>query len=129
MSQESMKSGDWSCAASLKERACSPDYGHPYDSDMAERRLAQWSSQPPFNSDVYLRRRLASVDLTQDQLLHILGEPTETLQKRVSTPWLGDIEDAFVGECGLEDALPGLTADLVRSNFLRPLEPLVRLGH
>ena len=128
MSQESVSSQSWSCAASLKERACSPNYESPYDSDVAQRRFAQWSSQPPFNSDDYLQRRLASVNLSQDQFLRILGEPTETIQKRVSTPWLRDIEEAFLREPDTEDLLPSATAELVRSNFLRPFEPLVRLA-
>jgi type 2 lantibiotic biosynthesis protein LanM len=123
-----MSSQDWCCATNLEERASLIDHRGQYDSDAAQRRFAQWSSRAPFHSDDYLRRRLALIGLNQDQFLQILGEPIEMLQGRVSTPWLRDVEEAFLDNFGISDSLPQSITEVIRPGFVRPFEPLVRLA-
>ncbi|MGC0314362.1 type 2 lanthipeptide synthetase LanM family protein [Kitasatospora acidiphila] len=65
----------------------------------AERRLARWQAQPPFDHDDWFDRRLAADQLDTDRLRALLAESPEALADRLddSEPWLRDLIAAFEG--------------------------------
>jgi type 2 lantibiotic biosynthesis protein LanM len=133
MSEESIGSEHWSRAANLKERAFSigSERDPRYDLVVAQRRLAQWHSQVPFQSDGFLRRRLAAVGLTEEQFLCILGEPIEVLERRLEEPFVEDIQKAFDGHANGADSgvLPLSIMEQIHGSLVRPFEPLLRLAN
>jgi type 2 lantibiotic biosynthesis protein LanM len=129
MPEAIVSSQNWIRAATLTERAYSPVYEAQCDSKSAQGRYERWYSQPPFDSDDYLQRRLALIGLREDQFLHILAEPPECLEKRVSTPWMGDVDQAFLREGASSDSLPQAIEEMIQSSFLRPLAGLMRLAN
>jgi len=65
--------------------------------ERAERRLARWRAQPPFDRDTWFDRRLAADQLDTDRLRALLAESPEALADRLdeSEPWLRDLIAAF----------------------------------
>lgn len=85
-------------ALTLEERITLP--GRPAaatDLEIARKKLERWRSQFPFNHEDFFARRLALDGLGEAELLGLLGEPRESLARRVSkTPgWLQDLDQAF----------------------------------
>ena len=54
----------------------------PFDSARAERRLARWKSQAPFQDAQVFARRLAVDGTNEPELLRLLGEPSSALRER-----------------------------------------------
>jgi type 2 lantibiotic biosynthesis protein LanM len=99
----------------------------------AERRLQRWRSQAAFAAGLPFSRRLAQDGITEEDLLHLLGEPVESLRDRSPAPpaWLDELARAFVGH-----ALPAAEGPHAAEQrpgqellgFLAAAEPLVSRG-
>jgi type 2 lantibiotic biosynthesis protein LanM len=103
MTQRYFQSSEWYRASTLAERvasmrqAPSENRAAVIDSDLAARRMASWQSQPPFSTDSYFAQRLQMEGLSEDELFHLLGEPSEAIQHRLphKPEWLEKLEQAF----------------------------------
>ncbi len=92
----------WCHALTLAERIATlpgdrASYSPGDDDELGRRRLQRWRSQPPFPTDSYFAQRLALDGIDEDQLLYILGEPVESLHRRLSQmpAWLLELAEAF----------------------------------
>ncbi|HEX4962139.1 MAG TPA: type 2 lanthipeptide synthetase LanM, partial [Thermoanaerobaculia bacterium] len=92
---------EFAAALSLAERAALGAPPSPAAAgERAQKRLARWRSQAPFDRDGYFPRRLAQDGLDEAALLALLGEPPEALAERAglaaSPPdWLREIAETF----------------------------------
>jgi len=132
---ELLESPRWSLAATLAERVESwRSHGsprHPCDARLAASRLERWKTQSAFaNNPGLWEERLASAELTEEELLYLLGEGAETLSQRCGRPdWLAVIAAAYgEGERTPAFAWPPGT-DRERCRFLPFVEPLVAHFH
>lgn len=101
------------------------------NADFAECRLQRWRSQPPFTTGSYFAQRLAMDGISEDELRHLLGEPTEAIHDRFHEPtdWLAELAEAFsrppsAKPIRLPEAAPGQE----RAGFLDVIEPLISQG-
>ncbi|MBR8834760.1 MAG: type 2 lantipeptide synthetase LanM family protein [Stigonema ocellatum SAG 48.90 = DSM 106950] len=102
MVQSLFNNSAWYRAATLKERIKSLHNKSDlilHSSDAAKQKLKQWKLQPPFTntSESEFAQRLAIDEITENELLYLLSEPSETAQNHFAeTPsWLIEIERAF----------------------------------
>ena len=63
------------------------------DVELGRQRTQRWRSQPPFDTDSYFAQRLALDGIDEEHLVHILGEPVESLHGRLSgsPAWLAEL--------------------------------------
>ncbi|GHO82069.1 type 2 lanthipeptide synthetase LanM family protein [Dictyobacter formicarum] len=103
--------------------------------EIAHKRLHRWKRQPPFPNASYFEQRLASDALTEQELLFLLAESPEQLQKRlaetISLPWLNTLIDTFKLYMS-EQAPLQIYKPQERPNnavaFLETVEPLINSG-
>jgi type 2 lantibiotic biosynthesis protein LanM len=96
-------SATWCHALTLGERAVTlpGELGsHPLgdeDVELGQRRLQRWRSQPPFDTESYFAQRLARDGIDEERLVYLLGEPVESLHRRLaqSPAWLLELAEAF----------------------------------
>jgi len=113
----------WFRALPLSVRAALSGMPGQTDSALARRRLERWRHQPPFSSDGFLARRLASEGLDEEAFFRLLGETPESLAARAPTPsWLLVLEEAF-SHAAPREAVPD--AAWGRSDFLPAMAPLL----
>lgn len=64
---------------------------------LAKQRVDRWRTQPPFNSSNYFSQRLAAYGISEENFLFLLGESSESLQKRLNSfpTWLLELDQAF----------------------------------
>jgi type 2 lantibiotic biosynthesis protein LanM len=112
---------DWLKALPLTERLANLPTVMGEPGGKALRRLQKWQEQGPFNKEGYFERRLESDNLTEAELLFLLGEAPANLQTRIPQPpaWLADFLSAF-NKTGTE------TGDLPLA--LQPFAPLLNSG-
>ncbi len=135
--QELLHHPCWCQAFTLTERLAtlrvSREESQPtrgYNVEQAMYKLKQWREQKPFDTDTYFADRLMMDDITEDDLLLLLGEPIEAVQKRASeTPgWLIELARAF--ECRpsseISPLLPGTDNPNRVPSLLDSVEPLLR---
>jgi len=95
--------------------------------------MGRWRSQPPFATDSYFAQRLALDGVTEDELLHLLGEPAESLRDRFPAPpaWLVALDEAFTPSAS-SDTQTRLIPEAMRGHegfgFLAAIEPLISRG-
>jgi type 2 lantibiotic biosynthesis protein LanM len=132
---ELLESARWSLAAPLAERIESwRRHGSPrpfIDHARAAQRLERWKTQSAFAKNPGLwEERLAAGGVTEDELLHLLGETAEDVAAHSGPPaWLPVIARAY-GDGGRTPEFawaPG--ADLERCRFLPLIEPLIHDYH
>jgi hypothetical protein len=96
-------SSSWCHALTLGERiaALSGERGShslsDEDVELGRQRTQRWRSQPPFDTDSYFAQRLTQDGIDEERLVHILGEPVESLHARLSgsPAWLLELAVAF----------------------------------
>ena len=96
----------WYHAMTLMERKVSlqaqrsvPGREEPYDCELATRRLQEWKKQDVEHKGINLAQRLEYDDLTEEDLLVLLGEPIEAVQQRTQPPdWLVQLAEVFTGK-------------------------------
>lgn len=137
MSQPDVAAVDWYQALTLTERMASFKAVHTplrhidLHPERAQRRLARWKSQAPFDQGTYFAQRLATDGINEGQLLRLLGEPPEALRARCSEPpvWLMDLARAFSRTSTAEPLrLPEPVSTFETAGFLAVVEPLLRHG-
>jgi type 2 lantibiotic biosynthesis protein LanM len=127
------QSSAWCQAATLAERVATLDAdsdrrSSTTDPNLADRRMRQWRSQPPFTSDSYFGQRLEMDRLGEQGLFYCLGESAEALCSRLSSQgWVRQLLRSF--SCPLHSA-PLLFPEMLRSRkavgFLNVVELLLR---
>jgi len=93
----------WYNAESLVERVASLREPHSSARDRVtdlargRQRIERWRAQNPFQNDSVFARRLEMDSLTDDDLIHLLGEPAEAVRDRHPVPpgWVLEIDGAF----------------------------------
>src|SRR5262249_36984792 len=102
MSQPEFRTPAWYHGLTLTERAAQavprdPAADGAAAAGPAGRRLQRWRSQPPVAKDSCFAQRLAMDGLSEEDLLHLLGERIEAVSRRAAGPpsWLSDIAEAF----------------------------------
>ncbi len=118
----------WYLATELHERQPVPRMqGGAVDLERARRRLERWRGQEPFRQNEHWERRLASAGLTEEALLHLLGEPAEALRARLAAPlpWLRRIEQAYSAPTAEPFIWPAPVDRPPISPLLAWIEPLV----
>jgi hypothetical protein len=94
------------------------------DVELGRQRIQRWRSQPPFDADSYFAQRLALDGIDEERLVHILGEPVESLHGHlsVSPAWLLELAQAFAHPTsGFISPPPG--EELL--GFLDVIQPLI----
>jgi len=92
--------------------------------EVGRRRLERWRSQPPFDAESYFAQRLAMGGMDEESVLYVLGEPVDSLQRRLSQPppWLLELVAAFAHPAsGFASPPPG--EEML--GFLDLIQPLV----
>lgn len=101
------------------------------DKNLADKRIQNWRSQPPFTNDSYFAQRLAIDGMTEDEFRSLLGEPTESVRNRfpVAPLWLADLSEAFSHAVATDAASPpDAPPDKKSAGFLSAIEPLINQG-
>ena len=136
MKQTYFQTTDWYRGITLTERIASLSAvlnqmsNSEVNADLAQRRIQQWQSQSPFNSDSYFAQRLATDGITKAELFRLLGEPIESVKARFSKPpaWLIEFEQAFSPSEPtniLRDTDSKLEPEQSSYGFLYAIEPLL----
>lgn len=82
--------------ASLQAQRAATRIEEPYDSELAARKLQEWKKQDAFRKGISFAQRLESDNLTEKELLALLGEPIEAVQQRTAPPdWLLQLAEVF----------------------------------
>ncbi|MBV9211980.1 MAG: type 2 lantipeptide synthetase LanM family protein, partial [Acidobacteria bacterium] len=105
MDKNEKESASWYQAMTLSERVAArralAAVKAPFDfnEELAARELAHWKSQEPFDNDAYFAERLALDEISEEELLELLGESPEDVRARFTeTPrWLRELEAAYAG--------------------------------
>jgi type 2 lantibiotic biosynthesis protein LanM len=95
--------------------------------ESARRRLARWKAHPPFATTSLFATRLASDNITEEDLLRLLSEQPEDLRQRLPALSLAArIERAFSGSTGQEPiAWPEELGSTQMVRILDGIQPLV----
>ena len=137
VTQQGFHSSNWYQAITLAERITSlhaidrATTGVGVDSDLSMRRMAQWRSQPPFTVNSRFNQRVALDEISEDEFLHLLGEPAESVQKRffARPPWLEELDRAFSTLPSSKPLpFPDGAAAGKHATFIEAIEPLIRRG-
>src|SRR5262245_46596060 len=129
-------SHNWYHAITLAERieslrktphAANPNEAYP---DLANRRLHQWRSQPPFTNASWFDQRLALADIREDEFLYVLGEQIESVHHRfpAAPEWLAELTVSLSRSESSRPASPPLPADGQTAAFLEAIEPTINRG-
>lgn len=128
----------WYQATTLTERiaslqaSCNRAELTEADREIAENRLEHWRSEPVFADDgSRFAERLKTDGIVEEELRHLLGEPTEVTSERLSEPpaWLEELAQAFSEHASssmppFHEEAPGKEA----MGFLYAIEPLIVQG-
>jgi type 2 lantibiotic biosynthesis protein LanM len=134
MIQTCFQSSAWYTALSLTERLASlrsvgpKTPNHEVNVDLAGRRMQRWRAQPPFTTGSHFAQRLAADGMTEDELLHILGEPIEDVHERFpsSPAWLVGLAQAFSRPAPSNGSPePELPPGQEAEGFLSAIKPLM----
>jgi type 2 lantibiotic biosynthesis protein LanM len=100
----------------------------PANKPRAEARLKRWQDQIPFRDSDFFQQRLAADQITEEELLDLLGEPAEAVAVHADFPtWLAELESAFAGCTSWPSAeLPAERAEGM--GFLDLVAPLLARG-
>jgi type 2 lantibiotic biosynthesis protein LanM len=133
--QLALPTPSWSNALTLAERfAALHNYKGRHgdvrvDRELAGRRLHRWRSQAPFTNDSYFAKLLASRGLSEEEFLHLVGDPGETIERGAGGPmrWTEDLRSAF-SRHPFSEAIPMAEALRPReaAGFLDAVAPLMR---
>ena len=95
-----------------------------FNTERAERILQAWKAQPPFDKESYFAERLTMDNLTQDDLLRLLGEAGDARQSRMQDmpDWLHELAHALEPVASAE-ASEGPTSLATANAFLREMAP------
>lgn len=94
---------------------------------LAEKRLARWRSQPPFDRPEVFACRLAATGLSEDEMLWLLGAPAEALASYLPSPsWLTALGTALERRDGRQVRWPEEAVRAATGSFLRVAEPFVQ---
>lgn len=96
-----------------------------FDPERAERKLQAWKAQYPFEKESYFAERLALDDLTEDDILLLLGETSEAGRGRAHDipDWLGELALAFE-QAAFSEKTPDVPPPLDAANeILREIHP------
>lgn len=117
----------WALALRLDERFSATDVEiEDVDRELAERRLARWRAQPPFDDQEAWQRRLGVWGLDEKQLFALLGESTESLFARLGRPAFVDVLAEAYGPDGRFEPFDWPAgAHLDRNRFTALFEPLL----
>lgn len=139
--QAPLSEPSWLKALNLSERALLLKRGGPraalaQELELARKRMERWRSQAPFADEGAFRRRLQADDLTEGDMLRLLGRSPESLSEWLpSKPsWLEQVEQAFshpAPRAGGGGESGGREAETPRPRFdgyLRGVAPLLRDG-
>jgi type 2 lantibiotic biosynthesis protein LanM len=131
---------EWYRALSLTERLWSQEAEQPEISstpsgtvDKALSRLQAWKGQNPFDQEALYAQRLSLDSLSEQDLLSLLAEPTESIQARISVvpDWLAALRDAFTDAHAIERMLPLLEETKTNDPLdgcLPAISPLLQRG-
>jgi len=82
--------------ASLQAQRSATGIEGPYDRERAVHRLQEWKKQDAFRKGISFAQRLEVDNLTEEDLLVLLGEPIEAVQQRTPPPdWLLQLAEVF----------------------------------
>ncbi|MBW4577388.1 MAG: type 2 lantipeptide synthetase LanM family protein [Aphanothece sp. CMT-3BRIN-NPC111] len=135
--QQWFQSVSWYQALTLPERIASLRANQSQmlqvkvNTNLAQRRMQRWQSQPPFTANSLFAQRLVIDGVNEDEFFNLLGESIEAVRNRQSSipQWLQEIACAFSSPANSNaiSCLNGLHEhDL--SGFLYAIEPLVQRG-
>lgn len=133
MSKPEIQTTDWYQAITLPERIALLKIQSRFqiNSDLAQRRIDRWKSQPPFDKDSYFEQRLATENISEVEFLRILGESIEAVRDRFPNPptWLADLAQAFSQAPTSEPIVwPDVFQNTETIVFLEVIEPLISQG-
>ena len=143
-----LEQAGWYRAWTLRERLALrrstnvPDQTHGEEHRaFASRLLERWRKQPPFSQEESLfAERLAWDGLSEEELLTVLAESSETLQQRSQTvpEWLRELEHILTTPAYFqtlastivvsEDTMSGGSNRLQKTSFLEVLTPFLARG-
>lgn len=98
------------------------------DRELAQRRLDRWQSQTPFKEEDLFAQRLALDNLTEDDLLCLLGAPVENLSNVLDQrpAWVDEINQALTRQgVSSNSPLPQTLGHRGMAGFLHVIEPLL----
>ena len=131
MPNDPFHSAEWLRSLTLSERISSLRKARsaaeiPFDRARAERRLARWKSQAPFQDAQVFVRRLAVDGTSEPELLRLLGEPSSALRERSAAmpSWLSALASAFAEGRSERPREPN-TALRSEASFLSLVGPLI----
>jgi len=114
----------WARALTLRERrGAIASVSNP---ERAAHRLERWKSQPPFGETELFRQRLEQDQLTEAELLALLGEPAHRLARRLpkSSSWAAGLVDTFA-HVSIPRSRRSALLDQAELALLAAVEPLV----
>lgn len=136
MNHAHFATSDWYRAATLSERMTTLT-AEPGQREgnvaIAKPRLERWQQQSPFATGTYFAERLAVANITETQLLTLLGESSEAVKERCSTmpAWLVQIVQAFT-QAATSPSSPSCMSALTHASdhdsFVSLVEPLMAQG-
>lgn len=117
-------------AAALRAAPGAGTAGAPRASERARVRLDRWRAQRPFEEPGRFAERLASIGLTEADLLLLLDEPDGALRARcpAEPPWLAGVRAALSAPSGGAVPTPEPVREYALAESLRAFAPLVERG-
>src|SRR3954464_9318958 len=117
----SVQDPTWCRALDLAERLvtlrATADTGQPprADREAALIKLQGWKEQPPFADGALFAERLSADHITEDELLHLLGEPIEAVHARLpqAPGWVTRLAPALEQQAGPADGTSPATVPLL----------------
>ncbi|MGB9181376.1 MAG: type 2 lanthipeptide synthetase LanM [Pyrinomonadaceae bacterium] len=106
MNNTSTSDTQWLRALTLTERIPlmradmrAATHGRNGKSEQAHQRLQRWRSQTPFTADKIFVQRMEIDGLTEEDFLHLLSQPAESLGDQLPTPpaWVRELQGIFSG--------------------------------
>ncbi|MBW4623886.1 MAG: type 2 lantipeptide synthetase LanM family protein [Cyanosarcina radialis HA8281-LM2] len=134
MDATSFQKVDWYQAIELAERIVllkNPKFSSKINLKLAQSYIDRWKAQAPFDQDSYFNQRLATENITEKELLNILGESIETVRDRLPKPptWLTELARAFSRTPAVEPmTFPEALKEIQTIGFLEIIEPLISQG-
>jgi type 2 lantibiotic biosynthesis protein LanM len=132
-----VEAAGWYRALTLSERLSLPratagQAGGEEDAARAARRAQRWRAEPPFGTAALFAERLAMDGMTEEDFLHLLGEPIESIPARLGAPpnWLARLARAFAQRPSDDGSLPPLLAGCKPelAELLRAIAPMISEG-
>ena len=133
MPQPCFKAPAWYNATTLTERIASSRVAHDkildveINAELAGRRMQRWRSLFPFTTGSHFAQRLGTDAITEDEFLHLLGEPIEAVSDRFPAPpaWLTELARAFSRPVASNSIAPEPLRGQEIVGLLGVIEPLI----